>query len=102
MAQYIDIRTVGPGEYQVWACRDGTNTVVVVDRRTGKLDFDRRAVGLRVKKGYRPPASNPGVFTRQEAVHVAHQIGRYFFKLGDLVHAYTHVDGLNDPRFFEG
>lgn len=99
--RYLDIRTVGPGEFQVWACRDGTDTVVMVDRDTGKFDFNRRAVGLPVKKGYRPPALTPGSFTREEAVHVAHMVGNYLFKLGDLVHTYTTVDGLNAPEFFE-
>jgi hypothetical protein len=99
--RYIDVRTVGPDHYQVWACRDGTDTVVMVDRDTGKFDLNRRAVGLPVKKGYRPPALSPGSFTRAEAVHVAHQIGRYIFRLGDLVYAYTTVDGLNNPEFFE-
>jgi hypothetical protein len=98
--KYIDIRTIGPDSFQVWACRDGTNTVVMVNRNTGKLDFDRRAVGLRVKKGYRPPTDTPGSFTRQEAIHVAHQIGRYMFHLGDLVYAYTYVDGIGNNDFF--
>lgn len=99
--RYINLITIGPDNFQVWACRDGTNTVVVVNRDTGKLDLDRRAVGLRVKKGYRAPADAPGSFTREEAIHVAHQIGRYMFGLGDLVHAYTFVDDLRDDKFFE-
>jgi len=98
--KYIDIKTIGPDNFQVWACSDGTNTVVMVNRNTGKLDFDHRALGLRVKKGYQPPADTPGSFTRQEAISIAHQIGRYFFKLGDLVYAYTYVDGLRNDDFF--
>jgi hypothetical protein len=99
--RYVDIRTVGSEAFQVWACRDGTDTVVMVDRATGKFDLNRRAVGLPVRKGYRPPALSPGTFTREEAASVAHQIGRYVFKLGDLVYSYTTVDGLNNPDFFE-
>jgi hypothetical protein len=99
--KYIDVRTTGPNNFQVWACRDGTNTVVVTNRESGKLDFDHRAVGLRVKKGYRPPADTPASFTKEEAISVAHQIGRYFFKLGDFVYSYTFVDGLRNEKFFE-
>ena len=98
--KYLDIRSIDNDAFQVWACHDGTNTVVMVNRATGKLDFDRRAVGLKVKKGYRPPTGTPGSFTSQEAIHVAHQIGRYFFQLGDLVYAYTYVDGLKNDNFF--
>ena len=100
--RYINLKTIGPDNFQVWACRDGTDTVVMVNRDTEKLEFNRRAVGLRVKKNYRPPASTPGSFTRQEAIHVAHQIGRYMLDLGDLVYAYTTVNGLRDVDFFEG
>lgn len=99
--RYINLTTVGPDAFQVWVCRDGTNTVVMVNRHTEKLDFDRRAVGLRVKKNYRPPADTPGAFTREEAIRIAHQIGRYLLKLGDLVCAYTTVDGLRNDSFFE-
>jgi len=98
--KYIDIRTIGPDAFQVWACRDGTNTVVMLNPSTGKLDFDHRAVGLRVKKGYRPPTFTPGSFTRQESIHIAHQIGRYLFNLGDFVYAYTYVDGMPNNDFF--
>jgi hypothetical protein len=114
--KYIDIKTIGPNAFQVWACHDRTNTVVMVNRSTGKLDFDRRALGmvnrstgkldfdrralgLRVKKSYKPPSDTPGSFTRSEAISIAHQIGRYFFKLGDLVYAYTYVDGLRNDDF---
>jgi hypothetical protein len=99
--KYIDIRTIGPDVFQVWVCRDGTNTAVIVLRDTGKFDFNRRAVGLRVKKGYRPPTETPGIFTHEEAIHIAHQIGRYLFGLGDLVYSYTYVDGLRNNNFFE-
>ena len=98
--KYINIKTIGPDNFQVWACRDGTNTVVTVNRNTGKLDFDHRALGIKVKKSYQPPAGTPGSFTRSEAISIAHQIGRYFFKLGDLVYAYTYVDGLRNDDFF--
>ena len=98
--KYVDIKTIGPNNFQVWACHNGTNTVVMVNRGTGKLDFDRRALGLRVKKSYKPPSDSPGSFTRDEAISIAHQIGRYFFKLGDLVYAYTYVDGLRNDDFF--
>lgn len=100
--RYIDIRTVEPGTYQVWACRDGTNTVLMINPTTGKIDFDHKAVGMRVKKGYHPPVAPPGVFTRQEAIHLAHQVGRYLFNLGDLVYAYTTVDGYRNDKFFNG
>ena len=98
--KYIDITTIGPDNFQVWACHDGTKTVVMVDRHSGKLQLDRRALGLRVKKGYQPPAGTPGSFTRDEAISIAHQIGRYFFKFGDLVYAYTYVNGLRNEDFF--
>lgn len=98
--RYIDIRTLGPNSFQVWLGRDGTNTVVMCHRDTRMISFNRQAVGLRVKKGYHPPTDTPGVFTRAEAIQVAHQIGRYMFDLGDLVYAYTSVDGLNNPDFF--
>ena len=98
--RYIDLRTIGPDAFQVWACRDGTNTVLMVNRTTGKVDFDHKAVGLRVKKNYRPPADTPGSFTKTEAISLAHQIGRYLFDLGDLVYAYTYVDGLRNDNFF--
>ncbi len=98
--RYIDIRTLGPNSFQVWACRDGTNTVVMAHRDTGKLDFNRQAVGLRVKKGYHPPTDTPGVFTRAEAIQIADQIGRVLFKRKDPVYSFTSVDGLNNPRFF--
>ncbi len=99
--KYINLKTIGPNNFQVWACHDGTNTVVMVNRHTGKFDFNRKAVGLRVKKGYQPPADTPGSFTREEAIHVAHQIGRYMFNLGDLVYTYTYVDELQNDKFFE-
>jgi hypothetical protein len=99
--KYIDIRTIGPDTFQVWLGKDGTETVVMADRDTGKLDFNHRAVGLRVKKNYRPPALTPGAFTKEEAIRIAHQIGRYFFNLGDIVHSYTTVDGLVNPSFFD-
>jgi len=98
--KYINIKTIGPNNFQVWACRDGTNTVVMVNRNTGKLDIDRRALGMKVKKNYQPPADTPGSFTRAEAISIAHQIGRYFFKLGDLVYAYAYVDDLRNDDFF--
>ena len=111
--KYLNIVTLGSNSCQLWVCRDGTNTVVMVNRDTNKVDFDRRAVGLRVKKGYRPPTDTsratgsgqwlPGVFTNAEAIQMAHQIGRYMFGLGDLVYAYTYVDGFrNDDFFTEG
>lgn len=98
--KYLNIVTLGSNSCQLWVCRDGTNTVVMVNRDTNKVDFDRRAVGLRVKKGYRPPTDTPGVFTNAEAIQMAHQIGRYMFGLGDLVYAYTYVDGLQNNDFF--
>ena len=99
--RYIDLRTIGPNAFQVWACRDGTDTVLMVNRDTGKIDFNHRAVGLRVKKGYHPPTDTPGSFTRSEAISLAHRIGRYFFNRGDLVYTYTYVDGLKNNDFFE-
>lgn len=110
MAHYINIRTLdpgknlfglrtGPGAYQVWVMRNGAGTPVTRDG--AKLDFDKRAMGLRVRKTYRPPTYAPGTFTREEAAHVAHQVGRYYLGLGDLVWTYTTVDALNDPSFFE-
>ncbi len=111
--KYLDIRTVSSGRnafgipdpsnpeaYQVWIGRDGTMTCVTRDEKN-QLSFNRKAVGLRVKKGYRPPTDPPGLFTHEEAVRVAHQIGRYFLGLGDLVYAYTTVDGLINHAFFD-
>jgi len=100
--KYVDVKTVGPDEFQVWAGRDGTMTAVVLDRDTGKLDLNRRAVGLRVRKGYRPPSDPPATFTRQEAARVTHLVGRYFLDLGDLVYSYATVDGLVNRNFFNG
>jgi hypothetical protein len=97
--KYIDIKTVGPDAYQVWAMWNGAGTSVTRDG--GKLDLNRRAVGLRVRKGYKPPEGPPGTFTKHEAIHVAHQVGRYMFNLGDMVFAYTTVDGWRNEKFFE-
>lgn len=110
---YVDLRTLdsgknlfglvtGPGAYQVWAVRDGTGTPVTRGEG-GRLGLDKKALGLRGGKKRAPgPSPEPGVFTREEAVHVAHQVGRYYLGLGDLVWTYTTVDGLRaDPSFFE-
>jgi len=99
--KYIDLRTLGPDKFQVWACHDGTNTALIIAPDTGKIDFNHKAMGLRVKKNYHPPTGVLGTFTKQEAISLAHQIGRYLFKLGDLVYAYTHVDGLRNDNFFD-
>ena len=96
--KYINIRTVEPDTYQVWVCKDGTETVVC--REGNQIDFNRKAIGLRVKKSYQPPKTPPGLFTRKESVHVAHTIGRYVLDLGDFVYAYTYLDGLNAPKGF--
>ena len=99
--KYIDIQTVSPDKYVVWACHDGTKTAVLLgDGVKGKLAINQKAVGVRVGKNYRPPTGEPAVFTRPEAISIAHQIGRYIFKLGDLVYAYTYVDGLRNDDFF--
>jgi hypothetical protein len=109
--KYVDIKTIragtnafgialsGPAAYQVWAMRDGVGSAIV--RSDQKLDLDKRAIGLRVRKSYRAPSGEPALFTREEAVHVAHQVGRYYLGLGDIVFSYTTVDGLQNPNFFE-
>ena len=97
--RYIDIRTIAPDTYQVWLGYDGTDTVVLRDGQ--KVDFDRRPLNLKVRKGYKPPNMFPGTFTRDEAINIAHRIGNYIFRLGDLVYTYTTVDGLRNIEFFE-
>ena len=96
--KYIDIQTVEPNAYLVWACHDGTKTAVMLNN--GKLAVNQKALGMRTNKSYKPPTGEPATFTRPEAISIAHQIGRYFFKLGDLVYAYTYVDGLRNDDFF--
>ena len=96
--KYIDIETVGPDAYIVWACRDGTKTAVVL--QDGKPTINQKALGMRANKKYRPPTGAPATFGKSDAVNLAHQIGRYIFKLGDFVYAYTYVDGLRNEDFF--
>lgn len=95
----IDIKSAGSDHFEVWP-RAGNNATAVI-RKGQQIDFDRRVLGLVTSPRYRGPKGEPGIFTKQEAVHVAHQIGRYFFKLGDLVFTYTTVDGKLNPGFFE-
>lgn len=97
--KYIDIQTVGPDSFIVWACRDGTKTAVVLNK-DGKPTINQKALGMRVTNKYRAPTGEPAVFNRPDAINFAHQIGRYVFKLGDLVWGYTHVDGLRNDKFF--
>ena len=96
--KYIDIQTIGPDTYHVWACHDGTKTAVLLNN--GKLAINQKVVGVRTNKNYKPPTGDPATFNRSEAISIAHQIGRYIFKLGDLVYAYTYVDGLRNDDFF--
>lgn len=98
--KYINIKTLGPDEFQVWACKDGTETVVCREPGGRAFDFNRRAIGLRVGKRYKPTTMPPGSFTREEAISVAHTIGRYVFQLGDLVYAYAYLDNRRAPDDF--
>ncbi len=38
--KYLDITTIGPNSFQLWVCRDGTKTVVMRHRDTGKIDCE--------------------------------------------------------------
>lgn len=59
----------------------------------GKASVDRIAAGFKVSKSYKPPKNTqPFVFTKAgEAAHMAHLLGRYIMKLGDMVFAYTEL-----------
>jgi hypothetical protein len=96
--KYIDIQTVSPDTYLVWACHDGMKTAVMLNN--GKLTVNQKALGMKTNKNYKPPTGDLATFNRSEAISIAHQIGRYIFKLGDLVYAYTYVDGLRNDDFF--
>lgn len=55
----------------------------VVRTEKGKLDVPRKIKGKMTH-----PVGQVAFFTQKEAETVAHQIGRYFFNLGDFVDAY--------------
>ena len=55
----------------------------------GKIDFDRVTAGLKTAKRYKAPVGDVAVFTAEEARSMAHTVGRYCFKLGDLVFSYA-------------
>jgi hypothetical protein len=94
----FDLRSVGNGLYEVWINNGGPT--VPATRTGNKVDWDRKSLNLKIKKGYKPPPPVPGLFTKDEAMHVAHSIGRYCLNLGDMVFAYVTVDGRINDNFF--
>ncbi len=94
----IDLRTIGD-MYQIWILRG--SVAAAVTREGQKVDFDRVALGLSRAKSARSAATTePGLFSKEEAAFVAHKIGRYALKLGDLVYGYTLLNGSRDNGEF--
>ena len=93
MSKPITITGV-PGGYTVFV--EGTP---IVRSGTG-LDFDRSKAGLKTKKGYKPPTTDVPVVFQQagDAAHVAHKVGNYVLKLGDLVFSYTDLIDIDMDR----
>lgn len=104
----IDIRTTGGDvidqtgavrpAFEVWITNGGPT--VPATRSGNKVDWDRRSLNLKIKKGYVPPPPVPGIFNKDEAIHIAHSIGHYCLNHGDFVFAYTSVDGRRNESFF--
>ena len=70
------------------------NVPVVMDGKG--VTVDRQKVGLKVKRGYKPPASEePALIPKaSDAAGLAHQIGRYLLDLGDFTFSYTELVGV--------
>jgi hypothetical protein len=86
-----------PGGYNVFV---GDAPIV---HSGGGVDFDRVAAGLKVKKGYKAPTSTLPVIFQQagDAAHVAHKIGRYVLKMGDLVFSYTRLVNVGPAEYHD-
>ena len=68
------------------------------DSGTG-VTLDRARAGLSksgFKGGYKPPVNTEPVLIKkkEDAVGLAHQVGRYLLNMGDMVFAYTELEGV--------
>lgn len=87
-----------PGGYSVYV-----NDTPIVKNGEKVIDFDRTKAGLKTKKNYKAPTSDlPVVFQQKgDAAHVAHQIGRYILKLGDLTFSYTNLINVGPEQYHD-
>ena len=74
--------------------------VPLVQADSGKgITIDRARAGLSVtgfKGGWKPPVNTEPLLIKkkEDAIGLAHQVGRYMLNMGDLVFAYTELIGV--------
>lgn len=79
----IEIRQEGSDTYSVWITEHGSAL------RRKKKPLPAGPVCRRGRELSFEPDGEPGQFSKDEAAHIAHKIGRYMLGLGDLVFSYT-------------
>ena len=76
------------------------NDVPLVQADSGKgVTLDRARAGLSTtgfKGGWKPPVNTEPLLIKkkEDAIGLAHQVGRYMLNMGDMVFAYTELEGV--------
>ena len=81
MSKPIQIKLTDQGLYEVWV--KGMPIVPGTDKQVKLYDNSM-------------PDATPARMTYKDAEHIAHMVGRYKLKLGDLV--WTYVDGYKEEE----
>jgi len=60
------------------------------------VTLDRARAGLSTGNGWKPPVHTEPVLVKkkEDAIGLAHQVGRYLLNMGDMVFAYTELEGV--------